>query len=134
MGARLVGVDNRTSIAVDKPILLVGRHAECDVQLDSRKISRLHCCIAELDDCLVIRDLGSTNGIRINGERMLEARLNPGDELAIGNFRYRVAWDEREHRSAAPPGRPVTANAVPTTALPSIDAPVAIEEDEGSRS
>ncbi len=81
------------SIWLDKPILLVGRHPECDIQIDSRKISRRHCCIAQVSDYLVVRDLGSTNGLRINGVRVVEGRLAPGDELTIGNHRYRVHWD-----------------------------------------
>src|SRR5579871_2161838 len=93
MPAQLVALDNSPSILLDKPILLIGRHPECDIQIDSRKISRRHCCIAQVSDYLVVRDLGSTNGIRINGLRLIEGRLNDGDELTIGNNRYKVAWD-----------------------------------------
>src|SRR5262249_34037018 len=76
-----------------KPILLLGRHQECDIQLNSRKVSRRHCCIAHISNHLVVRDLGSTNGIRINGVRVLEGILKTGDELTIGNFRYKVEGD-----------------------------------------
>jgi predicted component of type VI protein secretion system len=94
MPAQLVALDDGPSILLDKPILLIGRHPECDIQIDSRKISRRHCCIARVADYLVIRDLGSTNGIRINGTRMQEGRLAEGDEVLIGASRYRVAWEE----------------------------------------
>jgi predicted component of type VI protein secretion system len=94
MPAQLVALDDGPSILLDKPILLIGRHPECDIQIDSRKISRRHCCIARVADYLVIRDLGSTNGIRINGTRMQEGRLAEGDEVLIGASRYRVSWDE----------------------------------------
>jgi predicted component of type VI protein secretion system len=93
MPAQLFALDESPSILLDKPILLLGRHPECDVQIDSRKISRRHCCIAQVNDYLVVRDLESTNGVRINGERVVEGRLNPGDELTIGSLRYRVTWD-----------------------------------------
>ncbi len=93
MPAQLVALNDGPSIWLDKPILLVGRHPECDIQIDSRKISRRHCCIAQVSDYLVVRDLGSTNGLRINGVRVVEGRLAPGDELTIGNHRYRVHWD-----------------------------------------
>jgi pSer/pThr/pTyr-binding forkhead associated (FHA) protein len=92
MPAQLVALTDGPSILVDKPILLIGRHTECDIQIDSRKISRRHCCIAQVADYLVVRDLGSTNGIRINGVRVLEGRLNENDELMIGGHRYRVSW------------------------------------------
>src|SRR3954464_10065946 len=84
MPAQLVSLSESPSILLDKPILLLGRHPECDIQIDSRKISRRHCCIAQVSDYLVVRDLGSTNGIRINGVRVLEGRLKAEDELTIG--------------------------------------------------
>src|SRR5438874_11691872 len=93
MPAQLVALTEGPSILLDKPILLLGRHPECDIQIDSRKISRRHCCIAQVGDYLVVRDLGSTNGIRINGVRVLEGRLRAEDELTIGGYRYRVSWD-----------------------------------------
>jgi predicted component of type VI protein secretion system len=93
MPAQLVSLDSGASILLDKPILLVGRHPECDIQIDSRKISRRHCCIAQVANYLVIRDLGSTNGIRINGNRVSEGKLEPGDEVTIGNNRYQLSWE-----------------------------------------
>jgi len=130
MPPQLLALNEGPSIVLDKPILLVGRHQECDIQLPSRKISRRHCCIAQLSDHLVVRDLSSTNGIRINGVRVLEGCLRPGDELAIGNFRYEVRWDDPagescdlpvaldEHGGAEQARRPGTVPAgVPPTAF-----------------
>ena len=93
MPAHLLSLTDGPSILIDKPVLLFGRHQECDVQLNSRKVSRRHCCIAQVSDYLVVRDLGSTNGIRINGRQVAEGKLHPGDELTIGNFRYQVCGD-----------------------------------------
>ena len=93
MPAQLIALTEGPNILLDKPIMLFGRHPECDIQIDSRKISRRHCCIAQVTDYLVVRDLGSTNGIRINGVRVLEGKLRVGDELTIGNHRYQVRWD-----------------------------------------
>ena len=93
MPVQLVGLTEGLKIVVDKPILLLGRDPECDIQFDSRKISRRHCCVAQVGDQLVVRDLGSTNGIRINGIRVVEGHLMEGDELTVGNHRYIVRWD-----------------------------------------
>jgi pSer/pThr/pTyr-binding forkhead associated (FHA) protein len=93
MPAHLLSLADGPSILIDKPILLFGRHEECDVQLNSKKVSRRHCVLAQVNDYLVIRDLGSTNGVRINGERVAEGKLRPGDELQIGNFKYQVCGD-----------------------------------------
>jgi pSer/pThr/pTyr-binding forkhead associated (FHA) protein len=105
MPAHLLSLTDGPSILIDKPILLFGRHQECDVQLNSKKVSRRHCCIAQVNDYLVVRDLGSTNGIRINGQRVTEGRLQPGDELVIGNFRYQVCGDVIGRPVAQPPSR-----------------------------
>jgi predicted component of type VI protein secretion system len=92
---QLVAVTEGANILLDKPILLIGRHQECDIQIPSRKVSRRHCCIAQVDDHLVVRDLCSTNGIRINGMRVNEGCLKSGDELTIGNFKYSLLWPEQ---------------------------------------
>jgi len=91
--AHLLSLTDGPSIQIDKPILLFGRHEECDVQLNSKKVSRRHCVVAQINDYLVVRDLGSTNGVRINGQRVAEGKLAPGDELQVGNFKYQVCGD-----------------------------------------
>ena len=95
MPARLVALDEGSDIALDRSMVVVGRHPLCDVRLDSLRISRHHCCMTQDKDELVVRDLGSTNGIRINGERVERGRLRPGDELRSRTF----AIDSRTARS-----------------------------------
>jgi pSer/pThr/pTyr-binding forkhead associated (FHA) protein len=127
MPAQLIALPDGLRILVDKPILLLGRDAECDIQIDSRKVSRRHCCIAQVGEELVVRDLGSTNGIRINGVRVLEGRLKAGDELAIGNHRYQVRWDTMPPGSEKAVARRVkekTAKAVEDELLESSEEPV----------
>lgn len=101
MPAHLLSLTDAPSVQVDKPILLFGRHEECDVQLNSKKVSRRHCVLAQVNEYLIVRDLGSTNGVRINGQRVAEGKLVPGDELQVGNFKYQVCGDplgrSREH-------------------------------------
>src|SRR5262249_50728849 len=139
MPPQLLALTDGPSILLDKPILLLGRHEECDIQLVSRKVSRRHCCIAQVGDHLVVRDLCSTNGIRINGTRVLEGVLKPGDELTIGNYRYEVRWDVL---GLPPPGRPGRKTGVlrepeprspayDDEALESCEEPVALGEAPG---
>jgi predicted component of type VI protein secretion system len=133
MPAQLVALTSGPDILLDKPILLLGRHPECDIQIDSRKISRRHCCIAQVSDYLVVRDLGSTNGIRINGNRVVEGRLTEGDELTLGNNRYQVRWDgvHREQPSRArltkETGR-APAESMSDDLLESSDEPIPLDE------
>jgi pSer/pThr/pTyr-binding forkhead associated (FHA) protein len=77
-------------IPVHRPVQLIGRHPECDFRLDLPKISRRHCCLALAYDRVLIRDLGSHNGLRVNGQVVEEAQLHPGDEVAIGPLIYRL--------------------------------------------
>jgi predicted component of type VI protein secretion system len=100
MTPHLVALGDGPNLVLDKPILLVGRHQECDVQIPSRKISRKHCCIAQVADYVVVKDLQSTNGIRVNGARMLEGVLRHGDELTIGNMKYRLEWPNNGVKAA----------------------------------
>jgi predicted component of type VI protein secretion system len=77
-------------IPLRRPVQLIGRHPECDIRIDLAKISRRHCCIALVYDRVVVRDLGSRNGVRVNGLLVEEANLRPGDEVAIGPLIYRM--------------------------------------------
>lgn len=106
----LVALTEGPNIPLDKPVLLIGRHQECDVQIPSRKISRRHCCIAQVHDYVVVKDLFSTNGVRINGTRVKEGSLRTGDELTIGNYRYKVQFD-------------VSAGHAPLAKFPPVEAP-----------
>ena len=100
MRPHLVSKDQGQTIPLEKPIVIVGRQQECDIQIASRKISRKHCCIAHVNDHLVVRDLFSTNGIRINGVKVVEGRLMEGDELTIGNIAFEVRMNAvKENRS-----------------------------------
>jgi predicted component of type VI protein secretion system len=80
-------------IPLTRPALLIGRHSECDVQLANPPVSRFHCCLALAYDRILIRDLGSRNGLRVNGQLVEEARLFSGDEVAIGPVIYRLVPD-----------------------------------------
>jgi pSer/pThr/pTyr-binding forkhead associated (FHA) protein len=94
MAVRLVPLAEGPPISLDRPIVFVGRHADCDVRIDSKKVSRRHCCLVQLHDRLVIRDLGSTNGVYCNGQRIAEAVLAPSDEVQIANLRYQVVVED----------------------------------------
>src|SRR5580704_8230793 len=100
------------SIALYRPVLLIGRHKECDVCIESPKISRRHCCVAMAYDRVLIRDLGSRNGVRVNGRLMQEARLQTGDELAIGPILFRFELEIETVPEATTPTPPARGAAV----------------------
>lgn len=92
MPARLVPLTSGTAppIPLERPVLLIGRHPECDIALNLPSVSRRHCCVVQASERLVIRDLGSRHGIRVNGRRVDEQQLRPGDEVAIAHLLYRL--------------------------------------------
>lgn len=88
---------------LDRPVLFVGRHPECDVQpTGTVKVSRRHCCVVDASGRLRVRDLGSLNGTYVNDRRVVrEAPLAVGDVLRVGDVRYEVARRAAKARDPA---------------------------------
>lgn len=108
MTARLVAIDDGCQdIVLDRAMVVVGRHPACDARLDSLRVSRHHCCMMQESGEVVVRDLGSTNGIRINGQRVEMGRLKPGDELSIAHIRYRLDNGQAHDQTLADSGGPL---------------------------
>lgn len=62
----------------------IGRAPECELVLRDSRVSRRHARLAPRDGVLVLTDLGSTNGTRVNGSRITEVALGAGDRIQIG--------------------------------------------------
>ena len=90
MRVRLVPIEGGTPIDIIKDLMLVGRKEECDINLDHKSISKLHCVLVKTDGLLLLRDLGSTNGTRVNNQRVRRAALLPNDQLQIASLKYSV--------------------------------------------
>ena len=91
MIAKLIPVDGSPALLIIREVTLVGRKGgECDIALEHPSISKLHCAIARTDGLLFVRDLGSTNGTKVNGQRVTRGALLPGDELTFANIRFKV--------------------------------------------
>ena len=91
MIASLIPLDGSPPIHVVRDVTVVGRkQGLCDIILDHDSISKMHCIIARTDGLLFFRDLGSTNGTRVNGQRVVRGALLPNDELAFAALKFRV--------------------------------------------
>lgn len=80
--ALLVDEDRRTVLSGDA--VVVGRSRDCDLVLEDPNVSRRHLEVRQEDGAWRAVDLGSTNGIKVNGRRVEEAQLTPGDEITLG--------------------------------------------------
>ncbi len=69
---------------------VLGRHSECHVCINADGISRKHAQITVEADGLTVKDLGSSNGTYVNGDKIEEAHLNVGDEVKLDTLRFLI--------------------------------------------
>ncbi len=80
-------------ITIEHAIVRVGRDSSCDVHLRDASVSRVHAEIELRGEEWLIVDQNSGNGIRVDGRRVQQAVLLPGQQLHIGNVKFRVEID-----------------------------------------
>ena len=80
--AMLVGGGKRTVLSGSR--VVIGRSRDCDVTLDDPNVSRRHAELRREGGAWVVADLGSTNGVKVNGRRVNDHPLSPGDEIVLG--------------------------------------------------
>jgi adenylate cyclase len=88
----LVPTGNGAPIALIRPRLRLGRRESCDICLPYPNVSGLHCELVFHKGRWTIRDLNSTNGVKVNGARILEKLLHPGDRISIGKRDYTIKY------------------------------------------
>ena len=82
-------------IPLMRPKLLVGRHPRCDVVLPFPDVSGRHCELMFEEGQWRVRDLGSTNGVRIAGVKVERSELKHGDEIWFASRRYTIHFTGR---------------------------------------
>jgi pSer/pThr/pTyr-binding forkhead associated (FHA) protein len=81
------GVDEKTFRILPGSVRTLGRAVGADFIVDAALVSRVHCRFtATPDGELEVRDLESTNGTFVNGQRTEVARLAPGDTVKVGRL------------------------------------------------
>lgn len=74
---------------------LIGREEDCHLRPSNDLVSRHHCVFKTDEYTVRVRDLGSTNGTYVNGERLRgEVMLNTGDKVKVGTLEFEVAITE----------------------------------------
>lgn len=90
MKAELIPENGDPPIPITRDLTVVGRREFADVVIDHPSVSRRHCVLVKTDGLLVIRDLITTNGTTVKGQRTRWAALLPDDRIALGGYKMRV--------------------------------------------
>ncbi len=90
MKAELVPENGDPPIPVVRDVTVIGRHESCDVVIQAPGISKRHCVMVKTDGLLVIRDLATTNGTKVKGQRVRWAALLPEDRVSLGGYKIRI--------------------------------------------
>jgi predicted component of type VI protein secretion system len=81
------------SFSVSRSTTTIGRREDCDLRIPVGDVSRKHCRLVLSADNLRLQDLGSSNGTFVNGQRISDTFLNPGDAVAVGPVQFVVQID-----------------------------------------
>ena len=88
----LVPVGGGDAIPLMNDVMTIGRRESCDICLKFQNISGTHCELSLRNGVWHLRDLNSTNGVKVNGERTLRRPLRPGDEIDIAKHKYVIQY------------------------------------------
>ena len=80
---------------------VVGRDPASDIHIDNIGVSRSHCEFLWSNGTYQVKDLGSSNGTQINGEKVQQGALKDGDEVRLG--KYRLMFHQAEGEPPPPP-------------------------------
>jgi len=89
----LVPIGGGDSIPLVREVLTMGRRESCDICLRFPNVSGIHAQLQFQDGYWRIRDMNSTNGVKVNGARVTEKLLHPKDEIGIAKRRYLIEYE-----------------------------------------
>ncbi len=133
MTAKLIVSDGQT----ERELLLVGnlvvgRDPICDISGDDVLLSRRHAEFIVGGNGIHVQDLGSRNGVYLNGKKVAEAKLSSGDVLGIGHLQIQFIEDAAPLSSVlaatSPVPHPVAAPSMPPPDAPAASAPARVPE------
>jgi pSer/pThr/pTyr-binding forkhead associated (FHA) protein len=103
MYGELIPVGGGDPIPLLKKSLLIGRRESCDIVLRFSNVSAHHCQLNVNAGYWHIRDLQSRNGVKVNGARVTDKRLDPGDIISVAKHKYEVRYSPIELGAVGPP-------------------------------
>jgi len=104
MFGTLAPIGGGDDIPLKKKELIVGRKEECDVVLRFPNVSSRHCKLVLSSGYWYVVDLNSSNGVKVNGVRVTDRRIDPGAKLMIASHAFHLDYDPAENGAiGAPP-------------------------------
>ena len=103
MYGELIPVGGGDPVPLLKKQLLIGRRESCDIVLRFANVSAHHCQLFINGGYWYVRDMNSRNGVKVNGIRVNEKRLDPGDQLAVAKHKYEVLYSPTDLGAVGPP-------------------------------
>jgi pSer/pThr/pTyr-binding forkhead associated (FHA) protein len=107
---------------------VIGRRHDCDLCIPLKTVSRRHCQLNQNNETLKIRDLGSSGGTFLNGKKIEETTVKPGDYIKIGPLTFLLQINGEPEKIVPPkPAKPKQAKSKP--APPKIPKGKALAEE-----
>jgi len=103
MYGELLPLGGGDPIPLLKKELLVGRRESCDIVLRFANVSAHHCRLMLNGGYWYIRDMQSRNGVKVNGIRVQEKRIDPGDSVSVAKHNYQLHYSPSELGAIGPP-------------------------------
>jgi len=105
MFGELIPMGGGDTVPLVKRSLLVGRRESCDIVLRFSNVSAHHCQVSVNGGYWYVKDLGSKNGVKVNGVRIgtSEKLLEPGDEVSVAKHNYTIQYAPYDIGAVGPP-------------------------------
>ena len=103
MYGELIPLGGGDTIPLMKKVLLVGRRESCDIVLRFANVSAHHAQLSVNGGYWYVRDLKSRNGIKVDGIRVTERRVDPGAVISFAKHKYELKYSPVELGAVGPP-------------------------------
>ena len=103
MYGELIPLGGGDPIPLLKKQLLVGRRESCDIVLRFANVSAHHCQVFVNGGYWYVRDMQSRNGVKVNGIKVQEKRIDPGDTLSVAKHNYDLEYSPADLGAVGPP-------------------------------
>jgi len=88
---------------LSKKEIVVGRHKSCDIVLNFTNVSGKHCKLVLSEGYWYVLDMQSTNGVKVNGTKVTDRRVDPGVLLAISKHNFKIQYDPQQNGATGLP-------------------------------